>query len=132
LLTKKLCLDCEQPIHGRSDKKFCDDNCRNNFHNHVKQIEDKTLRQINAILKRNRNILLRLSKGESVEIPRQVLIEANFNFHFSTHTQTIQQQTCPVIYDMAYYAKNQDCISIQRVVSEKISISDTLWNLYKP
>ncbi len=98
----------------------------------MKQAEDKTLRQINAILKRNRNILLRLSKGDAVEIPIQTLIEANFNFHFCTHTKSFNKQSWPIVYDMAYYAKSKETIAIQRVVSEKISSTGKLWNLYNP
>jgi hypothetical protein len=131
LPTKKVCLDCEQPLRGRSDKKFCDDNCRTNFHNQIKQEEEKTLRQINSILKRNRSILVRLSAGNAVVVNKKLLIEANFNFHFSTHSKNINKKSWSVIYDFAYYQANEEQISIQRIVSEKISTNSTLWNLSK-
>lgn len=130
--TKKVCLDCEQPIQGRSDKKFCDDNCRTNFHNQQKQQEEKTLRQINSILKRNRTILLRLSAGNDAVVPIKSLREANFNFHFCTHQQQINQQNWPVIYDMAYATQEDEKVMIKRIVSEKISIEPSMWNLCTP
>ncbi len=129
--SKKVCLDCEQPIQGRSDKKFCDDNCRTNFHNQQKQHEEKVLRQINSILKRNRTILLRLSSGNNAIVPTNALVEANFNFHFCTHTQSINKQTWTIIYDFAYRVQSKNEISIQKVVSEKISSNVSLWNLCK-
>jgi predicted nucleic acid-binding Zn ribbon protein len=131
LLTKKVCLDCEQPIQGRSDKKFCDDNCRTNFHNQQKQEEEKTIRQINSILKRNRSILIRLSGMNNVVVDKKCFIEANFNFHFCTHTRIIQKNTWTVIYDFAYYQSADEKVAIQRIVSEKISTNTKVWNFSK-
>ncbi len=28
---QRLCKQCEKPLLGRSDQKFCNDSCRNNF-----------------------------------------------------------------------------------------------------
>lgn len=30
------CLDCGKALVGRADKKFCDDSCRNNYNNRIK------------------------------------------------------------------------------------------------
>ena len=32
---KKQCPECEDPIIGRTDKKFCSDGCRNSYNNRV-------------------------------------------------------------------------------------------------
>lgn len=37
--TIKKCLWCEKVINGRSDKKYCDDSCRNNYNNNFHQYE---------------------------------------------------------------------------------------------
>ncbi|MFA6947300.1 MAG: DUF2116 family Zn-ribbon domain-containing protein, partial [Pedobacter sp.] len=29
------CLDCGAALRGRTDKKFCDDQCRSNFNNRM-------------------------------------------------------------------------------------------------
>ena len=31
IVPPKLCLTCNKPVKGRTDKKFCDDYCRNNY-----------------------------------------------------------------------------------------------------
>lgn len=130
--TKKVCLDCEQPIQGRSDKKFCDDNCRTNFHNQSKQADERTLRQINAILKRNRSILIRLSASQQEIVSKQALLEANFNFHFCTHQEKKDKHTWTIVYDMAYVSQSEETVCIKRIVSEKISIEPAMWNLCTP
>lgn len=35
--TNRYCLKCNTPLYGRSDQKFCSDNCRNNFNNVLNQ-----------------------------------------------------------------------------------------------
>ncbi|RYF12576.1 MAG: DUF2116 family Zn-ribbon domain-containing protein, partial [Flavobacteriales bacterium] len=35
-LMNRFCLDCNTEIKGRADKKFCDDQCRNNYNNRRK------------------------------------------------------------------------------------------------
>ena len=55
----KTCLECEANLQGRADKKFCSDACRNNFNNRQKSAVTILVRQVNSVLKKNRNILKR-------------------------------------------------------------------------
>lgn len=56
----KKCLDCKKAISGRSDKRFCDDSCRNSYN--YKQNSDQTnlIRKINHTLRKNRRILKKI------------------------------------------------------------------------
>ncbi|MEI9808189.1 MAG: hypothetical protein WDO16_10100 [Bacteroidota bacterium] len=53
----KNCLACDKPLKGRSDKKFCDDYCRNTYNNQLKSISNNNIRNINNTLTKNRRIL---------------------------------------------------------------------------
>ena len=53
----KLCLNCNKPVKGRTDKKFCDDYCRNNYNNQLKSNTINLVRNINNALGKNRRIL---------------------------------------------------------------------------
>ena len=58
-IKKTFCEYCGKDIKGRSDKRFCDDNCRNTF-NHKKKIPDNEVyAPVVNILKKNRAILLK-------------------------------------------------------------------------
>ncbi|MBN2521295.1 MAG: hypothetical protein JXB17_12355, partial [Bacteroidales bacterium] len=59
--TKKLCTECGEPIHGRSDKKFCCDQCRNIFNNRLNSNLNNYMRNINNVLRKNRRILAELN-----------------------------------------------------------------------
>jgi len=47
----RLCLACNEPLMGRSDKKFCDDQCRNDYNNKLNSDENNFMRKNRKILK---------------------------------------------------------------------------------
>ena len=48
---KRKCLECQEILYGRSDKKFCGDYCRNTYNNKLNK-SNKTIRKINKTIKR--------------------------------------------------------------------------------
>ena len=38
MTTERYCLDCGAVLHGRADKKFCNDQCRNNYNNQLNSV----------------------------------------------------------------------------------------------
>lgn len=82
----RLCLECGKSLKGRSDKKFCDDYCRNAYNNKAKIEESSYVRNINKNLQRNRRILEELLGKESmVKQPKSNLLNKGFQFHYHTH-----------------------------------------------
>lgn len=84
----KTCFACAKPLKGRSDKKFCDDYCRNNYNNQLKAPQTSTERNIINALKKNRNILKSfLPMGEEMtKTTKERLLMKGFLFKYSTHT----------------------------------------------
>lgn len=82
---ERFCLDCDTPVVGRSDKKFCDDACRSNYNNRIKSKSDRYIRKINGILRRNRSILKEHNPEGKVKIKMKKLQSDGFNFDFSTN-----------------------------------------------
>ncbi len=83
-----LCLNCNKPIKsGRSDKKFCDSACKDEYYNKIKIQEHKEIKKIDQVLKRNLRILKRLfdPKKENKLVDREALLKAGFEFDFHTH-----------------------------------------------
>jgi len=80
------CLECGKSFKGRSDKKFCDDYCRNAHNNKARIEESSFIRIINKTLQRNRRILEELLGKESmVKQPKANFINKGFVFHYHTH-----------------------------------------------
>ncbi|MBN9352349.1 MAG: hypothetical protein J0H55_16845 [Chitinophagaceae bacterium] len=81
------CTFCGKPLRGRSDKKFCDDYCRNNYNNQLKSKSNNLVRNINNALLKNRRILHGfLPEGEEMtKVSKSKLAEKGFQFKYMTH-----------------------------------------------
>ena len=89
MLQKKeptLCLSCEKPVKGRSDKKFCDDYCRAAYNNDLKSASNNLVRNVNNALGKNRRILESLlPQGDATaKTNHDILIEKGFQFKYHT------------------------------------------------
>lgn len=105
---ERLCLDCNQPVKGRTDKKFCDDACRNNYNNRIKSEDNHVIKHINAILKRNRAILAALNPMGKTRVSLKKLQLANFNFEYHTNIYTTQTgNTYYFIYEYGFMSLSE-------------------------
>jgi len=82
---ERVCLDCGGKILGRSDKKFCSDQCRNNYNNRINRDINNYVRNVHAQLRRNRKILADLYDEDIRRIHRDALFALGYNFTFFTH-----------------------------------------------
>ena len=88
--TSRLCLTCGKLLKGRTDKKFCDDYCRNNYNNQLKSSTTNQFRNINNALGKNRRRLECLfnNEEEMAKTTKNKLLEKGFQFKYFTHTYT--------------------------------------------
>lgn len=82
---EKRCLDCGDIIHGRTDKKFCSDQCRNNYNNKLNRDTNNFVRNVHGLLRKNRRILSDLYSEGKVRIHKDALFALGYNFSFFTH-----------------------------------------------
>jgi hypothetical protein len=89
-ITNRQCLACDKIVKGRTDKKFCDDYCRNNYNNQLKSATINLVRNVNNALGKNRRILENiLGHGEeTTKIKKEKLLEQGFQFKYITHIYT--------------------------------------------
>src|SRR5664279_4153812 len=85
----QLCMQCSKPIDprkGRRDRKFCDEGCKNKYHNTKTYQEDQELNRISLILKENRRILGKMfARKDRDTISKERLLKAGFEFDYHTH-----------------------------------------------
>lgn len=99
----KKCLECENPVYGRSDKKFCSDACRNSYNNRTHSTSTKYMRKVNNILTRNRRILLELNPEGKKKTHRDQLLKRGFDFDFHTNSYTTKSKdTYFFCYEQGY------------------------------
>ncbi len=105
------CLACGKSVKGRSDKKFCDDYCRNIYNNQLRSDSGYYTRRVNEILRRNRKILEELIPGnaDTARVPRQKLTLKGFEFKYFTNTYTNKKGTVyHFCYEYGYLPIGQD------------------------
>ncbi len=99
----KKCLECEEVLKGRVDKKFCSDYCRNAYNNRVNKDSKNLIRNINNRLRKNYKILSELNISGKTKVTRTKLYDQGFDFNFFTSIyKTKTGNTYFYIYDEGY------------------------------
>jgi predicted nucleic acid-binding Zn ribbon protein len=87
---ERKCLDCGDTIRGRADKKFCSDQCRNNYNNKLNRDSNNFVRNVHGMLRKNRRILSELFDEGKTVIHKDALYAMGYNFNFFTHIIELQ------------------------------------------
>ena len=98
-MVKRKCAECNEPIVGRSDKKFCSDQCRNLYNNRLNSDSTNLVRNINNILRKNRRILQHLNPTDKAKVHKDKMLEKGFNFNYFTSIYKTQKGA---IYHFCY------------------------------
>jgi predicted nucleic acid-binding Zn ribbon protein len=110
----KFCLQCGEPLKGRADKKFCDDQCRTTYNNNLKS-EAIWVREINITLRRNRKIieeLIPINDGK-LKTTKVKLTDKGFNFTYHTHTYTTKAGATYIFcYEYGYLPLEGDLVML--------------------
>ena len=108
---EKQCQYCTRPLKGRTDKRFCNDDCRNNFNRAKRRkITDQapdTIPEILRVIKRNYQILLTHFNFESdpgviIGTTIENLKELGFNDKFCTSVEEENGQLWKFCFDRGW------------------------------
>ena len=111
------CLQCEKPLKGRIDKKFCDDYCRNAYNNKLSTEQNAVMRHINTVLKKNRKILQDVlpDNDTTSKRPKSQLLKLGFRFQYHTHQYTTKKgDTYFYCYDYGYLPLDNEWVLVVR------------------
>jgi len=114
------CQYCNAIVKGRADKKFCSKTCNNKFHAAHKKADNlEEIAAVNRILRRNREILVRLFEGEKkqkMKVSKLVLSQLGFNFKYITGIYYNREgKRYHYVYDLAWMEfSDQDILIINR------------------
>lgn len=106
------CLECDSPILGRSDKKFCNDSCRNSYNNKMNSDSSNLMRYIHGKLKTNHKILINQNFVDGkYKTTKSKLMALDFNFEYITHTKTYKNGAeYRFVYDVGYKFLEDDWV----------------------
>ncbi len=112
---QKQCGQCGAGLTGRADKKYCSDQCRAMAGNARKLEErgEQLMKEVNARLRLNRNLLRKASPEGKTTIRRQVLELNGFDYQHFTHLyRTKTGSTYYFCYDYGYLLLPEDKLLI--------------------
>ncbi|WP_121666906.1 hypothetical protein [Mesonia aquimarina] len=100
---QKACLECNEKIIGRIDKKFCSDYCRNAYNNRLNKDRRNIIRNTNNRLRKNYRILEDLNPKDKSKTTKDKLLSKGFNFDLITSFYTTKKGiTYFFVYDQGY------------------------------
>ncbi len=108
------CLECGKKITGRSDKKFCNDACRNAFNNKQNKDSSNLMRNINNKLRKNYRILSEqnFTDGKAKNTREKLTLEG-FDFDYFTNFKVYKNGAeYRFIYDIGYKLLEENWILI--------------------
>jgi len=109
----KVCKECGGKLVGRSDAKFCSDQCRSSFNNKENGYQSSFVRRINATLRRNRKILLELNTDPGAEYTASDLGRKGFDFEYCTSTYIMPGgEIYKYCYDQGYIETSPDVFKL--------------------
>lgn len=104
-VVKKTCLNCAKPlVTGRTDKKYCNDTCKNEYSNKLNSAVNNLVRNTNNALGKNRRILEKLIAGQpNNKVTKLAFLMEGFQFQFHTQTSVNSKgNTYFFCYDYGY------------------------------
>lgn len=110
------CLECGDEIHGRSDKKFCSDGCRNAFNNKNNRDTTNLIRNINNKLRKNHRILSEQNYIDGkAKTTKNKLTSEGFSFDYFTNLRIYKNGAeYRFVYDIGYKYLEDDWILLVR------------------
>lgn len=107
-MEEKQCIECGERIVGRSDKKFCNDYCRNAYNNKLDVGDKNLVRNTNNALKKNYKILCELNTTGKTKVLKSTLIQKGFRFDLFTSIYTTKTG------NQYFYCYNQGCLHLEQ------------------
>jgi predicted nucleic acid-binding Zn ribbon protein len=105
----KKCATCGNLLTGRTDKKYCSDQCRYIQNNKNKQDAEQPLLEINRQLRKNRSILKVLCPVGKATVRKEVMLAMGYDVTlFSSLFLTAKKQVYYLCYDYGFTPLNEN------------------------
>lgn len=106
---ERKCLECGEPLMGRADKKFCNDQCRSAHYQRRNAGSEGLIRNVNKQLRKNYSILKLLNREGKTKVKKSALLREGFVFGPITGIYTTKEnKTYYFVYDQGYLPIEND------------------------
>ena len=110
------CLECGDKIsYGRSDKKFCCEDCKNRHHNHKTRSSRSVKRKIVSALERNYDILEGFVKAGEETVKLSEVMALGFNPGYATSFRKVGHHQMYECFDITYVMTASRLCAISKI-----------------
>lgn len=108
------CQHCGTEFKGRSNKKFCSNACKNNYHNEAYRESNQVVLNLDKKLHKNRSVLKDMFQVyRSSPISLDILKARGFDENFHTHTFNAPSgDRYVMVYEVGYKMSFDDQVQI--------------------
>jgi len=119
------CLQCFEQLRGRTDQKFCCDQCRSSYNNNKTIESDTLIKSINRILQKNYSILSTLKANGKTTTKKSDLQNKGYCFEYYTYSDSTRNKNINYYcYDHGFREKENDkLILVHRKLDDELSFS---------
>lgn len=129
-MNARKCPVCGAPLAGRTDKKYCSDQCRYTGNNKIKSETEAPILATNKALRRNRTILKTLCPFGKATVRREVLDSMGYDVKvFSSLFLTSRKQLYYFCYDYGFTPLLDKGVERVLIVSKQPYMNE--WNPWK-
>ncbi len=129
-MIERKCPVCGYEIVGRTDKKYCSDQCRFLANSKQKQFREKPIIEVNQKLRRNRMILKTLCPAGKCVVRRDVMDAMGYDFTlFNSIFVTGKKQIYYLCHDYGYTPIIQHGVEKALIISRQQSMH--AWNPWR-
>ena len=118
----RTCRICKSEFTGRYGKVFCSLDCKNEYHVKLRRATNISTRKIDAILHRNRSILLEVmgKNRHQKKFKKVILDKKRFNYSYITGIHINKQgKTVYHVYDFSYLIFSDQTVLVLRKKSDQ-------------
>jgi hypothetical protein len=112
------CLNCHKKLAGRRDKKYCDAQCKAEYHNKNKTYGELYIASVQSKTRHNRRILKTLSPEGKATIRKEVLDQMGYDYRYFSGIFKSKSVLYYLVYDYAFapiFEKNvEKALIVQR------------------
>ena len=122
---EKRCKQCNKIINtekGRSDRLYCDEICKNRYHNALNKEDSEEFKRVQKILRRNRKVLKKMyARNDRDTLKKERLLKEGFEFDYYTHTKIskIKSNLFIFCFEYGYRPAGDDKIKVVRAFDYK-------------
>ncbi len=126
------CMHCHKPLTGRRDKKFCDNQCKAEYHNQNKTYGELYISSAQSITRQNRKILKTLSPEGKATVRKEVLDQMGYDYRYFSGLFKSKTNLYYLVYDYAFSPVFEKGVPKALIVQRQDYMDRLGFELWKP